>query len=106
MPRNLSLRNPWQENSYEAADLEPWGLPHREHEGSNTDQKLLESVVKTNTQGCSPGWQVSTPVSLLFTCPGELRAQGQAHPQPGCTRVHPWQRGTWGGSRKKPGMPS
>lgn len=49
MPRTLSLSNLWQENSYEGANLEPWGPPHREHEGSNTDQKLLELVVKTNT---------------------------------------------------------
>lgn len=86
-------------------DSEPRGPPHGEREGNNTNQKLLELVVKTHTRGCSPSLQVSTPASRLFSCPGELWAPCQAHPQPGYTPVHPGRSGAQGGSGRAEGCP-
>lgn len=74
-------------------------------EGNNTNQKLLELVVKTHTRGCSPSLQVSTPASRLFSRPGELWAPCQAHPQPGYTPVHPCRSGARGGSGRAEGCP-
>lgn len=55
--------------------------------------------------GCSPSCQVSTPASCLFTCPRELWAPCQAHPQPRSTHLYPRWSGAQAGSWESHMMP-